>query len=54
MKPQNFVAKHAKMSGAGRHKDKHGNNVSRARASHLARKVINDVTAKTTMFSRKA
>jgi hypothetical protein len=35
MKPQNFVAKHAKMSGAGQHKCKHGKKVSRARAKQI-------------------
>jgi hypothetical protein len=53
MMSRNFVAKYAKMSGAGQHKDKYGKNVSRARATQLARKLIDDAT-KNTMLARKA
>lgn len=36
MKTNNFVAKHAKSSGTGRHKAKFGKHVSRARGKQLA------------------
>jgi hypothetical protein len=36
MKTNNFVAKHSKSSGTGRHKAKFGKHVSRARGKQLA------------------